>query len=170
MSILKKREEIAMDNVETKALKNTNILIVDDNPDDSLIIKEIIEENMHSNNPQITVEIQGHTDNTGTVAANFDQAIEACYGKDYDLCLLDYKLGKRDGIRVLKDFREHGFIMPVIFLTGQGNEEVAVEAMQSGASNYFSKRNIDALKFIKAIRHAIHESKMLNNVSEWLFD
>ncbi len=158
MSILKKREETAVDNSETKTLKNTNILIVDDNPDDCLIIKEIIEENMHSNNPQITV------------AANFDQAIEACYGRDYDLCLLDYKLGKRDGIRVLKDFREHGFIMPVIFLTGQGNEEVAVEAMQCGASNYFSKRNIDALKFIKAIRHAIHESKMLNNVQEWLFD
>jgi DNA-binding NtrC family response regulator len=134
---------------QSKSVKTIRILIVDDNPDDCFLIEDMILMYMNNDNVEIST------------ANSFEQALEVCYDKEFDLCILDYRLGKRDGLRILHEFREHGFIMPIIFLTGQGDEEVAVRAMQSGASNYFSKRTLDPLLVVKAIRHAIKEHKTL---------
>ena len=103
-------------------------------------------------------------------AINFEQALEHCYNQEaVDVCLLDYRLGKRDGIKVLKEFRERGLIFPVIFLTGLGDEEVAVSAMQCGAANYFSKTRLDPVKFVKAIRSAIREHKSMEKLEDFLY-
>ena len=57
--------------------------------------------------------------------------------------LLDYSLPGRNGVEILKRIRvKHPFV-PVVMLTGLGNEKVAVDAMQEGAQNYISKATID---------------------------
>ena len=58
---------------------------------------------------------------------------------DYDCILCDFQMPGMDGLELLKALRERGSESPFIFLTGQGNEKVAAEALRSGADDYFTK-------------------------------
>ena len=80
--------------------------------------------------------------------------------------LLDYSLPGHNGIEVLKRIRElHPFI-PVIMLTGQGNETVAVAAMREGAQNYISKSTITPDAIQRAIQVAIEHCSMEKRINE----
>jgi len=56
-----------------------------------------------------------------------------------DCVLLDYRLGADSGLEVLTRLRAEGYDHPVIMLTGQGDEQIAVEAMKGGAQDYIAK-------------------------------
>ncbi|MHC9539195.1 MAG: ATP-binding protein [Vulcanimicrobiota bacterium] len=56
-----------------------------------------------------------------------------------DAVVLDYEMPGRNGLDVLREVREHHPSMPVLFYTGQGNEEVARQAFTEGATDYFVK-------------------------------
>lgn len=58
---------------------------------------------------------------------------------DVDVILLDYLLVNTTGLEILEEIRKITEI-PVIIITGQGSEEVAVNAMKMGASDYIVKR------------------------------
>ena len=69
---------------------------------------------------------------------------EACLNalkedSNYDLIVLDYSLPKFNGLEVMKQIVEMGLTIPVIIVTGHGNEKVAVEAMKLGACDYVIK-------------------------------
>ncbi|MGA1795708.1 MAG: response regulator [bacterium] len=57
----------------------------------------------------------------------------------YDLIILDYSLPKLNGLDVMKQIVKMGLDIPVIIVTGHGNEKVAVEAMKLGAFDYIIK-------------------------------
>lgn len=57
----------------------------------------------------------------------------------FDLVVLDYELPDGDGLDVLDFLRDARRSDPVVFLTGQGSEDVAMEAMQRGALDYLVK-------------------------------
>ena len=56
-----------------------------------------------------------------------------------DLILLDFSLPDADGLELLRTLRRENCLAPVLMVTGQGNEEVAVQALKSGASDYIIK-------------------------------
>ena len=55
------------------------------------------------------------------------------------LVLLDYMLPGMDGMRVLRTIRKSFPETYVVMLTGRGSEEIAVELMKAGASDYILK-------------------------------
>ncbi|MFY9268905.1 MAG: diguanylate cyclase [Candidatus Manganitrophaceae bacterium] len=57
----------------------------------------------------------------------------------FDAVILDYSLPKMNGIDVLNELQARGFTVPVIMVTGQGDEKIAVEAMKRGAYDYIIK-------------------------------
>jgi DNA-binding response OmpR family regulator len=77
----------------------------------------------------------------------------------YDVMLLDYVLGKADGLEWLKRFRGRADCPPVIFLTGAGNEQVAVTALKSGAFDYLRKHDLSKARLVEAVRAAMNERK-----------
>ena len=59
--------------------------------------------------------------------------------EDFSIVILDYSLPRMDGMEVIKRIKENGFDVPVIMVTGQGDEQVAVKALKNGAHDYIVK-------------------------------
>lgn len=72
-----------------------------------------------------------------TTAATGDEAMDKLGG--VDLVLLDYRLGARDGLEVLRSIRGRPNPPAVVMVTGMGSEEVVIECIRSGASDYVIK-------------------------------
>ena len=70
----------------------------------------------------------------------------------YDLITLDYNLPDTTGLDVFREILKQGIPTPVIFVTGDGDEQIAVEALKSGAQDYFVKDpNGDYLKLLPTV-------------------
>ncbi len=65
--------------------------------------------------------------------------LDAMTISSYSIILLDYSLPRMTGLEVLAEIRRRGALTPVVMVTGQGDERVAVEAMQTGAADYIIK-------------------------------
>ncbi|MBT1074300.1 sensor histidine kinase [Geobacter grbiciae] len=73
------------------------------------------------------------------IVRNGDDGLATLGKAPFDVVLLDYSMPSCDGIDVLRVMAECKTSPPVIMLTGRGNEKIAVEALQLGASDYIVK-------------------------------
>ena len=89
------------------------------------------------------------------LAHTYEQAVDALASGAFDVALLDYWLGPRDGLSLLREIRQRGIDTSAIMLTGRGAEEVAVESMKAGAADYLSKANLTIEELERAVRHAL---------------
>ena len=104
------------------------LLLVDDDEVDRRAVRRSLD------SAGLPVELTELTDATATR--------DAIAGQRFDCMLLDYRLPHSDGLDVLRAVRSAGFEAPVIMLTGQGDEQLAVELMKAGAADYLSKSAI----------------------------
>ncbi len=126
---------------------NINILVVEDDEDDYILTSSLLS------------EIQ--TDRFEPVwARTYDEALEKISSTPFDVCLLDYRLGAENGLDLLRETRERGYDGPIILLTGQGDQEVDIEAMKAGAADYLVKSQINAANLERSIRYAIQQKQM----------
>jgi DNA-binding response OmpR family regulator len=70
----------------------------------------------------------------------------------YDVVVLDYMLGRGDGLQWLREFKKRHDCPKILFLTGAGNEIIAVRAMKAGADDYQRKQELTREKLITSIR------------------
>jgi signal transduction histidine kinase len=77
----------------------------------------------------------------------------------FDLILLDYRLPDINGLHLIAEIKALDINLPVIILTGQGDEEIAVEIMKAGAVDYLSKAKIEPNNLAKSISNAIRINK-----------
>src|SRR5688572_31328161 len=70
----------------------------------------------------------------------------------YDVVILDYQLGRGDGLQWLAEFKKRADCPKVLFLTGAGNEVIAVKAMKAGADDYQRKQELTRERLIRSIR------------------
>jgi DNA-binding NtrC family response regulator len=99
-------------------------------------------------------------------AAGFAAAQTALAKKRYDLVLLDVRLGDGDGFDLLAECRQKYVGTTVIFITGYGSVETAVEALRAGAFDLLTKPLIDdelemAIERALAQRGIAEENKQL---------
>jgi signal transduction histidine kinase/ActR/RegA family two-component response regulator len=88
-------------------------------------------------------------------------ALEFCEHTRPNLILLDYLMPDLDGLQFLQELAERVKIVPpTIMLTGQGNEQVAVEAMKHGAIDYLVKAQLTPLKLVNAVTSALSVQKL----------
>ena len=99
------------------------ILIVEDEPDIILCLKE----DLHR---------QGHDTQVAT-----DGALGLAFGTDgeWDLILLDVMLPKMDGFDVCSELRKAGVVAPIILLTARAQEAEKELGLDSGADDYVTK-------------------------------
>ncbi|NJD26426.1 MAG: response regulator transcription factor [Betaproteobacteria bacterium] len=58
---------------------------------------------------------------------------------DYDACVLDLGLPKKDGLAVLRDLRAHGATVPVLVLTARDTAADKIAGLDAGADDYLTK-------------------------------
>ena len=83
---------------------------------------------------------------------------------NYNVIILDYMLGRGDGMEWLKIFKRRADCPKVLFLTGAGNEIVAVRAMKAGADDYHRKQELTREKLITSL-HELTASAMERTIS-----
>jgi DNA-binding NtrC family response regulator len=87
-----------------------------------------------------------------------EPAFLAELAKNPDLILSDYSLPHFDGLRAVKLLRERGLDTPFILISGTVGEDVAVDAMKHGATDYFLKDRIGRLG--SAIGRALSQKRL----------
>jgi len=117
------------------------ILLVDDDDVDRLAVKRLLKQT------RFEVSVEERTDRESALAAARPNA--------FDCVLLDYNLPGTDGLEILTEMRALGDTVPVIALTGQGDEEVAVSLMKAGAVDYLNKNNLTAERLERSLRFAL---------------
>ena len=92
---------------------------------------------------------------TGEIAeaGRGDEALLRIASEPFDAVLLDFQLPDADGLSVLREARSRGIRVPIIALTGYGDEQVAVELMKAGAADYLSKARLSADLLAQSLRH-----------------
>src|SRR5204862_4152297 len=71
----------------------------------------------------------------------------------YQAVILDYMLGRGDGLDWLQRLKARPDCPPILFLTGAGNEIIAVRAMKAGADDYQRKQELTREKLITPVRN-----------------
>ncbi len=80
-----------------------------------------------------------------------------------EIIFLDYRVHSNiTGLEILQHLRARGINIPVIIITGSGNEEVAVAMMKAGASDYLVKGHISPTVLNKSIRDVLSKYNQMN--------
>jgi len=119
--------------------QNKRILVVDDNP----VIQDVLKQFLGQG---YVVEVVG----TASLA------LAAVVQKSPDAIVLDVKMPGVDGLSLLKSLREVGVRMPIFVMTGYDSTEVALEALELGATGYLPKP-FDLVHLHRLITHALDE-------------
>lgn len=123
----------------------TQILIVEDDEDDFLIIEACIKDI-----PNRDFRIDW--------CYNYDEALQRIGKGNYDLYFVDYLLGEKTGLELLKEAIAMGCEEPLVLLTGVGNRQVDIQAMNIGAVDFLVKSEITTEKLERCIRYALERS------------
>ncbi|NJK29158.1 MAG: response regulator [Acaryochloris sp. RU_4_1] len=117
------------------------ILVVDDDEVDRMAVRRALK------TAGVLVDCAETCDATATLAT--------LKTKSFDCIFLDYRLPDQDGLSLVQAIRELGIQTPLIVLTGQGDEQIAVNLMKAGASDYLAKSKISPGRLAQMLRNAI---------------
>jgi two-component system response regulator VicR len=104
-------------------MNNTRILVVEDDVNLGQILEEYL-------------KLKGFKT---TLATDGEAGLTAFYEGQYDLCLLDLMMPKKDGFSLAKDIRAVNADIPVIFLTAKSMKEDVLKGFQIGGDDYVTK-------------------------------
>jgi signal transduction histidine kinase len=128
------------------------VLLVEDDEDDYVFARDLL------------AEIGGERFELEW-APTYERGLARVLEDPFDVCLLDFRLGARTGLELLRETRAGSggapaILTPVILMTGQGDQEIDLEAMRSGAADYLVKGEIDAAGLERSIRYAVQHRRM----------
>ncbi len=127
------------------------VLLIDDDAFARNFLQSLIDELPKSG---ITLDWKG----------DFDGGLTALLSGQYNVCFLDYQLGEKSGLELLRVATAAGCRTPVIVLTGQGDHDTDVAATRAGAHDYVEKGSFDAKQFERMVRYAAQRGRQLESL------
>lgn len=91
--------------------------------------------------------------------STFEEGLAAMSANAFHAYLIDYRLGIKSGVDLLREARAAGCTGPIIIATGQGDHEIDLEAMRAGADDYLTKAALEPYYLDKTIRYAIERNR-----------
>ncbi len=131
--------------------KHIKVVIVDDDHEDFLLTKELLS----GVDPGLYETIW---------VSNFTAAVAEIKKQEADVYLIDYNLGEKTGLDILKDLKSFNFCRPMILLTGMSDREIDLAAMEAGASDFLRKNQLSAEILERSIRYSIKGAEDLMRI------
>lgn len=88
-------------------------------------------------------------------AATYEEGLQKLLHGTHVACLLDYRLGERNGLQLIHEAVARGCRTPIVFLTAETAERVDIEAMNAGALDYLVKGEITPRMIERSLRYAL---------------
>ena len=122
--------------------KNSAVLVVEDDPDDAIIVGRALEtfgiHKMH-------------------LAETAEEALQVLEQNSCDIVLLDYNLPGMNGLRLLERIRQSWPRVPVVLITGLKDEAIAVSVMKAGAADYVAKDDLLTSHVIRSLQATLRD-------------
>lgn len=123
------------------------VLLVEDNPADAHLLREVLKE-VTSTKLKLT-----HV-------SSLTAALERHRAEHFDVVLLDLGLPESVGLETFITFHQQAPRVPTIVLSGLSDEEMAVNTVNRGAQDYLVKGRVDSDLLVRAIRYAIERKRV----------
>ena len=104
-------------------MKKANILLVEDDPNLSMVLQDYLE----------------MLDYSTVLASNGVEGMQEYKKNTFDLCILDVMMPKKDGFTLAEEIRRQDEHVPIIFLTAKSLKEDRIKGFQTGCDDYISK-------------------------------
>ena len=88
-------------------------------------------------------------------ASSYEEGLTVAGRREHHVCLVDYRLGERSGVELIREARQSRLSTPMILFTGQGDHDLDVEAMEAGATDYLIKDETSPARLERTIRYAV---------------
>ena len=118
------------------------LLLIDDDEDSYILTRDLLRE---FSEQKYTLEW----------VATYEDALESMLRRKHAAYLVDYRLGARTGLELIREARGRDCTAPMILLTGMESHAVDVSAMHAGASDYLVKGELTPRMLERSIRYAI---------------
>ncbi len=127
---------------DSKNAKPIRVLLIDDSENDYVLTRQML----------------NSIDSTEFAldwVCDYDDGEEAILKNSYDVYLVDYRLGAKNGIDLLHKAHKLDCVPPIIMLTGEDSQEMATHSIQLGATDFLCKAQLVAPLLVRSIRYAI---------------
>jgi diguanylate cyclase (GGDEF)-like protein/PAS domain S-box-containing protein len=128
------------------------VLLVEDDEDDYLITRDMLE---RQDRVRFVLDWR----------SSYAEALVAIREQVHDVYLIDYRLGHRTGLDLVRDGFSDGSHAPVLMLTGQATYEIDLEASALGVTDYLIKQELDPALLERSIRYAIGHERAIKELS-----
>ncbi len=129
------------------------ILLVEDSPSDARLVTESLRDAWASRFQLEHVE-------------SLTEAVQLINSRHFDVILLDLMLPDSQGLDTVTQTHNHAPQVPIIVLTGVGDEEIGLKAVQSGAQDYLAKDQVAGELLSRTISYSIERVKLLVELEE----
>ena len=143
-------------------MTNTEIkvLMVDDDEEDYIITRDIISEIDHR---KYSIQWIG----------DYDSGLNEVMKQNHHVYLIDYNIGAKNGVDLIREAKAKDMFAPFILLTGQNDIHIDNSALEVGASDFLVKGKIDSHSLETSIRYSIEHAriqKQQNQLNQYLED
>ena len=127
------------------------LLLVEDNPGDARLLKEFLRRS-----GQRSIQLENSN--------SLSDCLSQLKRNPADLVLLDLSLPDGDGLQSLKQVRDAVPQVPVVIVTGNRDEGLAVESLKRGAQDYLVKGEITGELLVRSVRYALERFRLLQRL------
>ena len=129
-------------------VRKYNILIVDDSPEDREVYRRYLSKEFFAEYHTVEVE-------------SGEEGLEILTLMQPDLILLDYLLPDCNGLEFIEELKvQNDRLPPIIMLTGQGSEAIAVEVMKSGVKDYLVKGQLTSKSLTASVKNVLQQNHL----------
>jgi diguanylate cyclase (GGDEF)-like protein/PAS domain S-box-containing protein len=137
----------------TTAAEQIRALLVEDDEDDYLIVRDML-----ASQPRAQFQVDW--------IPTYDDGLAVIREHRHDVYLIDYQLGSRTGLELVRESFAWASRAPVILMTGHGDYEIDLEATALGVTDYVTKQGLNPTSLERSIRYAISHHRALAKLAQ----
>ena len=126
----------------------------------------LLVENSDDDFEKINTSLKDLTQVDLTRVHTIEEATQMLKQDQFELVLLDYSLPDGNGLNFLNDINGKDMVIPVVVITGKGNEIVASQVIRAGAYDYLPKEVLNKNSLSRSISNTLEKARLKREIQE----